>query len=592
MVARDGFRTTVRRGMVALALTAPVALIVPTVGLASSGPAGADAPPGAHVPIIPGNLLVSTSEFQDDPGIVAGQTQLPPGCGSAESPCGTAVTSGDYPYVFNNDTVDGSFGVTSKIVLDELTPFGFPLGFIEVPNSSEPGVRTNDDQMVTSFSSKSELALNLSTDGRSVTFMGYDAPVDTADVSNSSTPGDVDPTNPTNDDYYRVVAQLGQDGTFHFTKTNAFSGDNGRAAIYNDGAGLYYAAGNAGNGANPEPQGVVTGAGAQLVTPSDEPESLQNPGQPVPVGSFDAVQQLGYPKEKVAKDNNYRALAVSNNVLYYVKGSGSNGVDTVYFVDTTGTACPSGSGLPVPGATLPTSSSITFNPNEDGTANPGLTPQNMCILKGFPTASAKNATDASDYPFGLWFANPDTLYVADEGAGDNTYSATTGGPEGQYTAAAASTTAGLQKWVFNQSAGEWQLVYTLQNGLNLGQPYNVAGYPSGLNSGPGGSGLPWAPATDGLRNLTGRVNPDGTVSIWATTSTVSGSGDQGADPNELVKITDKLNATTLPANESFVTAQGPKDRTVYRGVSFTPGTEVPSPPPGGCGPYCEASNVG
>ena len=45
----------------------------------------------------------------------------------------------------------------------------------------------------------------------------------------------------------------------------------------------------------------------------------------------------------------------------------------------------------------------------------------MCVLKGFPTALAANATDASDYPFGIWFANPTTLYVADEGAGDNTY---------------------------------------------------------------------------------------------------------------------------------------------------------------------------
>ena len=43
---------------------------------------------------------------------------------------------------------------------------------------------------------------------------------------------------------------------------------------------------------------------------------------------------------------------------------------------------------------------------------------------------------------------------------------------------------------FNQSAGEWQLAYTLQKGLNLGQPYDVPGYPTGLNSGPGGTGLP------------------------------------------------------------------------------------------------------
>jgi len=192
---------------------------------------------------------------------------------------------------------------------------------------------------------------------------------------------------------------------------------------------------------------------------------------------------------------------------------------------------------------------------------------NMCILKGFPTALAKAATDASDYPFGLWFANPTTLYVADEGAGDNTYDAASG----TYTADAASTTAGLQKWVYNSTAGAWQLAYTLQNGLDLGTPYTVPGYPAGINS---VTGLPWAPATDGLRNITGRVNPNGTVTIWAVTSTVSGGGDQGADPNALVSVTDDLGATTLPANESFRTAVAPAFGQVVRGVSFTPGTHA------------------
>ena len=78
-------------------------------------------------------------------------------------------------------------------------------------------------------------------------------------------------------------------------------------------------------------------------------------------------------------------------------------------------------------------------------------------------------------------------------------------------------------------------------------PYTVPGYPTGDNA---ATGLPWAPATDGLRNITGRVNRDGTVTIWAITSTVSGGGDQGADPNKLVAITDKLAATTLPARAS------------------------------------------
>src|ERR1700675_4116002 len=67
------------------------------------------------------------------------------------------------------------------------------------------------------------------------------------------------------------------------------------------------------------------------------------------------------------------------------------------------------------------------------------------------------------------------------------------------------------------------------------------------------TGLRWAPATDGLRNITGVVNGDGTATIYAITSTISGSGDQGADPNRLVTITDSLSAAgpTPPTGESF-----------------------------------------
>jgi hypothetical protein len=87
------------------------------------------------------------------------------------------------------------------------------------------------------------------------------------------------------------------------------------------------------------------------------------------------------------------------------------------------------------------------------------------------------------------------------------------------------------------------------------------------------TGLPWSPAADGLRNLMGRVNRDGTVTIWAITSTVSGGGDQGADPNQLVMITDNLAATSLPAGESFTTIRTAGFGEVLRGVSFTPGTD-------------------
>ena len=69
--------------------------------------------------------------------------------------------------------------------------------------------------------------------------MGYAAAPDTTDVSNSNTPGATDPTNPVVLAYYRVVAQMSRNGKPRFTATNAYSGDNGRAAILNDAAGVY-----------------------------------------------------------------------------------------------------------------------------------------------------------------------------------------------------------------------------------------------------------------------------------------------------------------------------------------------------------------
>ena len=58
-----------------------------------------------------------------------------------------------------------------------------------------------------------------------------------------------------------------------------------------------------------------------------------------------------------------------------------------------------------------------------------------------------------------------TLYVADEGDGT--------------LADAATGTGGLQKWILVGKT--WQLAYTLTAGLNLGHPYTVPGYPTGLN---------------------------------------------------------------------------------------------------------------
>jgi hypothetical protein len=70
---------------------------------------------------------------------------------------------------------------------------------------------------------------------------------------------------------------------------------------------VLYTAGNAGNGASPQPDGVIIGTGAQIITPQNEPEAAQQPGTPTPVGSF-SVTQLGDKIDKVGKDTNFRGL--------------------------------------------------------------------------------------------------------------------------------------------------------------------------------------------------------------------------------------------------------------------------------------------
>ncbi len=527
----------------------------------------------AQTVMTPGNLVVSRSVYAGTASSVTVGQVLPPGCvpnTANKVTCSNAVVNGVYPYVFNNISADAAFGITSPLYLDQLTPGGVLVGTLPVPNNTTG----SGDGLVTSFSSKSEGALHLSTDGQTLSFMDYVAPVNAIDVSNSNTPAAIDPTNPVPGAYFRAAATVNAQGQFTFTETNAYSGNNGRAAIYvnTNGNNFFYSVGNAGNGGTPEPQQVVAGAGLQLIPALKQSEASQMVPLPMPVGSFN-VTQLGDAADKVGKDDNFRGMTLYNNVLYVTKGSGGNGVNTVYFVDTTGTACPAtGVGLPVAGAPLPTTNLAPSYTAATGLAN------NMCILAGFPTVSNKVSSPVA-YPFGLFFANATTLYVADEGDGVNTYNAAS---NTYPNASAATATGGLQKWLFNAATQTWQLAYTLKAGLNLGTPYTVPGYPTGLNNGVGGSGLPFAPATDGLRNIIGTVAGNRVqgynVVIWATSSTVSGSGDQGADPNKIYVITDRLSNTSAAfgVQETFTDLRNANSGEVLRGISFTPGTPVTS----------------
>ena len=220
---------------------------------------------------VPNNLVVSRSVYDNKAGNVKVGQVLPPNCAltTAGCPKGSAQYDGTYPGVFNNVLYDANFGITSRIYLDQISLTGKLVNSLEVPNSDVKAL-ANPNVLVTSFSSKSELGLNLSTNGKQLSFMGYVAPVNTLDVSNSNTPLAIDPTNPDGQTpYYRAVATVNAQGSFHFTETNAYSGNNGRAAIFNDAADLFYTSGNAGNGANPQPDGVILGAGAQLIAPTN-----------------------------------------------------------------------------------------------------------------------------------------------------------------------------------------------------------------------------------------------------------------------------------------------------------------------------------
>src|SRR5450432_4216301 len=133
-------------------------------------------------------------------------------------------------------------------------------------------------------------------------------------------------------------------------------------------------------------------------------------------------------------------------------------------------------------------------------------------------ALLRKATGGNFTPFAVFFANPTTMYVTDEGSGNATD---------------VASHAGLEKW--SLVSGAWQLDYVLTKGLIGAVDTNLTGpdgqYPN--------------VTTVGLRNLTGVVHKDGTVTLWATTSTSSASGDNGADPNKVVRITDDLAATSL-----------------------------------------------
>jgi hypothetical protein len=481
----------------------------------------------------PGSLVISSTTYDKTQGAVATLS-----AGSLIGTTNKAVTASagnNYVDVWNNTNVDGNFGVTSAIHISDVDP--------DTGRILHQGI-VPTDQVVTSFSSKSEGGLHITQawPNARLVIVGYASPgVGAFDVSNSDAVPGQDLSNPvtiafgSNYAFARTIVSIDTEGNIGYTPTIAYGGDNGRNGLLGSN-GLYYTVGNSNAGkaatfgncpatpvvstklincTNPD---VTETTGLEVVNP------INAMFLPTTIPANDSAEVdpllMVISGDKPGKDNNYRGITEYGGALYFTKGSGSNGEQSVYTIT---------SQYPLP--TVDQANAAT-----------------IATVPGFPTDPAKatlaDGTTGGNYtPFAVFFADSKTIYVSDEGTGNSTD---------------ATTHAGIQKWSLVD--GTWELDYVLNKGLmttdtNLNGPDGQ--YPD--------------VTTIGLRNMTGVVNGNGTVTLWAATATTSASGDVGADPNRVVRITDKLSATTMTnqvTNESFVTVAGPTYGTVYRGVAY------------------------
>jgi hypothetical protein len=133
--------------------------------------------------------------------------------------------------------------------------------------------------------------------------------------------------------------------------------------------------------------------------------------------------------------------------------------------------------------------------------------------------SAGNTGNA-DSSYQFFFADPSTLYVADDASGSN-----------------AATSRGIQKWVKDDVTSSWSKVW---------------------NDTPAD--------TTGMRAITGVVDPvAGTVALYGITATASGSA------NQLVSMFDTLSSTASPGFTTLATSPA---NYIFRGVALAP---VPEP---------------
>ena len=469
----------------------------------------------------PGNLVVTVQGC----GVYAGTcTNIPNGTGN-----GTG-----------NSSV-GGYGdnQAAPLTLFQYVPNGtssatFVNFLVLQPTSSAANVNLSGE-----YGSSSEGTLQLSGAGQYLTVMGYgvNAGGFNANPTEYGIPGgELGQSGSLTGQSYipvpRVVALIDANGNINTTTAlyNIFNANNPRSTYTADGVNIYVS----GQGTSGDATGGVffTMLGSSSVTASITGDD----------GGTGESQDT-------------RTVQIANNTLYvsmdsktgsynrsYIGTMGSPPYTTTYSCATApGGDCPTG---------VPNGPSLMSGfGNAGGTGRVKL------------TAAETNGINVSgEYinlsPSNYFFASSTVLYVADTGTPKNT-SADNDSP---YSLCGAG---GLQKW--RNVSGTWTWEYTLYQGLNLVKNANSKSGDTTCSTNTDG--------TTGLYGLTGVVNGDGSVNLYATNFTIA-----DLDPTFLYGITDCLAATTAGGSSgSCTTGQttftqltaAPSDSN-FKGVSLAP----------------------
>lgn len=386
--------------------------------------------------------------------------------------------------ISGNGDGSGAYGdnQASPITLEQLTTNGTIVSQMVLPQTTTTVNGVTEYVISGEYGSSSEGTLELSADGHSLVIAGYGVNALTfngggaavygtlALAQTTSVPGG------TSTPVARVVADINANGTVDTSTAlyNIYNLNNPRSVATIDGSAFYLGG-----------QGV----------------------------KGDSTQGLWYAVDgssagtRINGASDVRTAEIYNGQLY-VSSDSSQGVTNISNygpLPTTATA---------PVVLTAISGSVVLTAATANTVNTGSI-----------------GTSVNLSPESFFFANANTLYVADGGA-----------PK-----AGGVGDGGLQKWVY--SGGQWSLEYTLSAGLNL------------VNNSTGSG-------TSGLIGLTGKVVGN-SVQLYTTNESLTDLGQTA-----VYGITDQLNATS-GAGESFTTLLTASAGENIRGIAFAPTAYAP-----------------